>query len=90
MWSTAFTHGCRCGRHVTPSEGLIRKLSARLIWYRAGLIVRPQVKSVTGVAGSISIGGYVKQYQVQPDASKLIPHCLSFGDVVRAIEATVT
>ena len=30
-------------------------------------IVRPQIKSVLGVAGVDSIGGYVKQYQVQPD-----------------------
>ena len=50
-------------------------------------IVRPQVKSVMGVAGVDSIGGYVKQYQVQPDPSKLISLGLSFGDVARAIEA---
>ena len=35
-------------------------------------IVRPQIKSVPGVAGVDSIGGYVKQYQVQPDPAKLI------------------
>ena len=50
-------------------------------------IIRPQIKSVTGVAGVDSIGGYVKQYQVQPDPSKLIALGLSFADVVKAIEA---
>ena len=40
-----------------------------------------------GVAGVDSIGGYVKQYQVQPDPSKLISLGLSFGDIARAIEA---
>ena len=30
-------------------------------------IIRPQLKSVPGVAGVDAIGGYVKQYHVQPD-----------------------
>ena len=50
-------------------------------------IVRPQIKSVTGVAGVDSIGGYVKKYQVQPEPAKLIALGLSFSDVIRAIEA---
>jgi cobalt-zinc-cadmium resistance protein CzcA len=50
-------------------------------------IIRPQVRSVPGVAGIDAIGGYVKQYQVKPDPAQLISLGLSFGDVVRAIEA---
>jgi cobalt-zinc-cadmium resistance protein CzcA len=50
-------------------------------------IVRPQIKSVTGVAGVDSIGGYIKQYQVQPDPAKLTGLGLSFADVIKAIEA---
>ncbi|MFZ5678851.1 MAG: CusA/CzcA family heavy metal efflux RND transporter [Bradyrhizobiaceae bacterium] len=50
-------------------------------------IIRPQVRSVPGVAGVDAIGGYIKQYQVKPDPAKLISLGLSFGDVVRAIEA---
>jgi cobalt-zinc-cadmium resistance protein CzcA len=50
-------------------------------------IIRPQVRSVPGVAGVDAIGGYVKQYQVKPDPAKLISLGLSFGDVVSAIEA---
>jgi len=50
-------------------------------------IIRPQIKSVTGVAGVDSIGGYVKKYQVQPDPAKLIALGLSFPDVIKAIEA---
>ena len=34
-----------------------------------------------------AIGGYVKQYHVQPDPAKLIALALSFGDIARAIEA---
>jgi cobalt-zinc-cadmium resistance protein CzcA len=40
-----------------------------------------------GVAGVDAIGGYVKQYHVQPDPAKLIALGLSFGDIARAIEA---
>ncbi len=50
-------------------------------------IIRPQVRSVPGVAGVDAIGGYVKQYQVKPDPAKLISLGLSFSDVVNAIEA---
>jgi heavy metal efflux system protein len=50
-------------------------------------IIRPQLKGVPGVAGVDAIGGYVKQYHVQPDPAKLIALGLSFGDIARAIEA---
>ena len=50
-------------------------------------IVRPQVKMVAGVAGVDAIGGYLKQYQVNPDAAKLIALGLTFSDVAKAIEA---
>ena len=45
------------------------------------------MKTVPGVAGADAIGGYVKQYQVQPDPARLIAHGLSFGQIVKAIEA---
>ena len=35
-------------------------------------IIRPQLKGVPGVAGVDAIGGYVKQYHVQPDPAKLV------------------
>ena len=43
-------------------------------------------KTVPGVAGVDSLGGYVKQYQVQPDPAKLIALGLSFADRRGAIE----
>ncbi len=52
--------------------------------------MRPQIKGVVGVAGVDSLGGYVKQYQVQPDPMKLVSLGLSFDDIVRAIEANNT
>ena len=35
-------------------------------------IIRPQLKGLEGVAGVDAIGGYVKQYHVQPDPMKLV------------------
>jgi copper/silver efflux system protein len=41
--------------------------------------------SVKGVAEVASIGGFVKQYQVNVDPNKLINHGVSMGDVVEAV-----
>jgi cobalt-zinc-cadmium resistance protein CzcA len=49
-------------------------------------IIRPQIKTVPGVAGVDAIGGFIKQFQVKPDPAKLIALGLSFSDIVRAIE----
>ncbi len=49
-------------------------------------IIRPQVKSVKGVAGVDAIGGYVKQYHVQPDPRRLVAHGLTFNDILEALE----
>ena len=49
-------------------------------------LLKPQIKMVPGVAGVDSIGGYLKQYQVNPDAAKLIALGLTFSDVAKAVE----
>ncbi|MEA2708316.1 MAG: heavy metal efflux system protein [Phycisphaerales bacterium] len=49
-------------------------------------IIRPQLKGVEGVAGVDAIGGYVKQYHVQPDPMKLISFGFTFRDVIEALE----
>lgn len=49
-------------------------------------IIRPQVKGVKDVAGVDAIGGYVKQYHVQPDPMKLISFGFTFGEVIEALE----
>ncbi|MCJ2087915.1 CusA/CzcA family heavy metal efflux RND transporter [Methylobacterium sp. E-005] len=50
-------------------------------------IIRPQIKAVPGVAGVDGIGGFEKQYHVQPDPTKLTALDLSFTDVARALQA---
>jgi cobalt-zinc-cadmium resistance protein CzcA len=49
-------------------------------------IIRPQLRTVRGVAGIDSIGGYEKQYHVQPDPMKLVAYGLTFHDVIEALE----
>jgi cobalt-zinc-cadmium resistance protein CzcA len=90
MWSIGFAPtSAGAGAYVTPEGERLNTEVERGAYLRTvqDWIVRPQVKSVVGVAGVDSIGGYVKQYQVQPDPSRLISLGLSFGDVARAIEA---
>jgi len=48
-------------------------------------IIRPQLRTVPGVAEINSIGGYVKQYQVAPDPEKLMAFNITFHDVVQAL-----
>ena len=50
-------------------------------------IVRPQLKTVPGVADVNSIGGYTKEFHVTPSPDKLIAFGLSFRDVLAAIAA---
>jgi cobalt-zinc-cadmium resistance protein CzcA len=90
MWSIGFAPtGPDAGAYVTPDGEPLNADVERAAYLRTvqDWMVRPQIKGVTGVAGVDSIGGYVKQYQVQPDPLKLISLGLSFGDVARAIEA---
>ncbi|MEF5008152.1 efflux RND transporter permease subunit, partial [Escherichia coli] len=49
-------------------------------------IIRPQLKGVQGVAGVDAIGGYVRQYHVQPYPEKLVALGLSFKDIVESLE----
>ncbi|RJT21060.1 CusA/CzcA family heavy metal efflux RND transporter [Chakrabartia godavariana] len=50
-------------------------------------VVRPQMRTIPGVAEVNSIGGYARQYHVTPDAGRLAAIGLSLTDVVEALEA---
>jgi len=51
-------------------------------------IIKPQLKTVPGVTGVLSIGGDVKQYQVNIDARALQARDLTITDVRKAIVAS--
>ncbi len=48
-------------------------------------IVRPQLKTVPGVADVNSIGGYTKEFHVTPYPGKLIAYGFTFRDVLEAL-----
>ncbi len=50
-------------------------------------IVKQQLRTVPGVTGVLSIGGYEKQYQVRLDANALIARDLTVADVRTALAA---
>lgn len=77
------------GSYLTPEGQRLRTELERAAYLRTvqDWVIRPQVRTVPGVAGVDGIGGYEKQYHVQPDPTKLNALDLSFGDVARALEA---
>jgi len=48
-------------------------------------IIRPQLRNLRGVADINSIGGYVKQFHVQPYPEKLMSYGLGFQDIMEAL-----
>ena len=77
------------GRFLTPEGRMHASDLERSAYLRTvqDWIIRPQIKTVPGVAGVDSIGGFEKQYHVQPDPARLTALDLSFADVARALEA---
>jgi cobalt-zinc-cadmium resistance protein CzcA len=91
MWTVSYNDAATKDDHafVTPDGHRLISEIERGGYLRTiqDWVIRPQLKGVPGVAGVDSIGGYVKQYQVQPDPARLIGLKLTFADVVKAIEA---
>ena len=76
------------GSYLTP-EGARLKQDFELASYLRTVqdwIIRPQLKSVRGVAGVDAIGGYTMQYHVRPYPEKLIALGLGFADVIEVLE----
>ena len=75
------------GTYLTPEGERLTDAFQRTVYLRTvqDWIIRPQMKGVPGVAGADAIGGFVKQYLVQPDPAKLIGYGLSFNDLSEAI-----
>ncbi len=49
-------------------------------------VIKPQLRTVKGVTEVNSVGGFVKQFHVTPDPTKLIAFGLTLQDVVTALE----
>ena len=76
------------GTYLTPDKQRLATPLARATYLRTvqDWIIRPQLKNVEGVAGVDAIGGYVKQYHVQPDPMQLVAYGLTFQEVIEALE----
>lgn len=76
------------GSYLTP-EGHRLKSETELASYLRTVqdwIISPQLKSIPGLAGVDSIGGYVREYHIEPDLEKLIAMELTFTDLIEALE----
>jgi len=78
----------RNGDYLTPESEVLHTEVEKAAYLRTvqDWIVRPQIKTLAGVASVDSLGGYVKQFQIEPDPTKLFSLGLSFADVATAIE----
>jgi heavy metal efflux system protein len=76
------------GSFMTPTGEILRDDVAKLGYLRTvqDWVIRPQLKTVSGIAGIDSIGGYEKQFVVQPDASKMATYGISFSELAEALE----
>ncbi|HCR85151.1 MAG TPA: CusA/CzcA family heavy metal efflux RND transporter [Alphaproteobacteria bacterium] len=76
------------GSYLTPEGSKLKSDLERASYLRTvqDWIIKPQLKSVKGVAGIDTIGGYAKQYHIHPSPERLIALGLSFADIVNALE----
>lgn len=77
------------GSFLTPAGERLSDAVSQAAYLRTvqDWIVRPQMRSVKGVAGIDSIGGYEKQFVVEPDPAALISYGISFSELAEALEA---
>jgi Cu(I)/Ag(I) efflux system membrane protein CusA/SilA len=87
-------------RGVTPVLGPDASAVGQAFWYTVegeaqdlgalraiqDWFIRYQLNSVPGVAEVASIGGFVRQYQIDVDPNKLAAYSLSIRDVIEAVQ----
>src|SRR3546814_1582819 len=74
------------GSYLTPEGERLTTELAKAAYLRTvqDWIIRPQMRTVPGVAGVDSNGGYVKQYLVQPNLNALSTYGLSITELADA------
>ncbi|WP_417499683.1 efflux RND transporter permease subunit [Methylophaga sp.] len=50
-------------------------------------IIQPRLTRVPGITEVNTVGGYAKQYHIQPDPQKMLEFGISFGDIQQALKA---
>lgn len=76
------------GSYLTPEGQLLKTPIEQASYLRTvqDWIIKPQLKGVQGLAGVDSIGGYVRQYHVEPNLEKMIALGLSFDDIISSLK----
>jgi cobalt-zinc-cadmium resistance protein CzcA len=76
------------GSYLTPEGNRLTTEVAKAAYLRTvqDWIVALQMRTVPGIAGIDSIGGYEKQYLVQPDPARLASYGISFTELAEALE----
>ncbi len=79
----------RDGSFLTPEGDRLTDDVSRSAYLRTvqDWIIRPQLRTVQGVAGIDSIGGFEKTYVVEPDPTKLSTYGVSYSELAKALEA---
>lgn len=77
------------GTYLTPEGERLTDPVSKAAYLRTvqDWIIRPQLRTVEGVAGIDSIGGFEKQFVVEPDPVKLASYGISYSDLAKALEA---
>ena len=77
------------GSFLTPEGDRLTDDISRAAYLRTvqTWIISPQLRTVRGVAGVDSIGGFEKQYVVEPDPVKLSAYGISFSELAKSLEA---
>lgn len=76
------------GSYLTPEGERLANDTARLAYLRTveDWVIRPQMRTVRGVAGIDGIGAYKKQLIVEPDPARLAAYGVSFTELADALE----
>ncbi len=74
--------------YLTPEGESLRSEFEQVVYLRTiqDWLIKPQLQSVRDVAGIDTIGGFEKQYLVQPDPMKLLSYGLTLNDLLVALE----
>lgn len=76
------------GSYLTPEGQYLKTDIEKASFLRTvqDWIVKPQLKGVKGLAGVDSIGGYVRQYNVEPNLEQMMALGLTFDEIISALK----
>jgi len=80
------------GNYLTPEGELLTTPQARATYLRTvqDWIIAPQMRTTPGLAGIDTVGGYVKEYAVRPDMTRLSGYGLGLDDLIQALDRANT